>query len=183
MMVGCDLNVGINPRLQPCGPLDPQTILVDERTLVDRLSFAARYGELIVFFDQHNQPNGDWRGFVLKDPLILMAAISTTAYTPTHRLFLLLKDKLGRSRADWDYETLKTNPLEAPVEKLLAQLVELINQLFADINDWLDQMDIGHKSYTLRSFVRMKKFWGQALHLTLIRKVLGSGLTFDTHML
>jgi hypothetical protein len=156
MMVGCDLNVGINPRLQPCGPLDPQTILVDERTLVDRLSFAARYGELIVFFDQHNQPNGDWRGFVLKDPLILMAAISTTAYTPTHRLFLLLKDKLGRSRADWDYETLKTNPLEAPVKKLLAQLVELINQLFADINDWLDQMDIGHKSYTLRSFVRMQ---------------------------
>jgi hypothetical protein len=156
MMVGCDLNVGINPRLQPSGPLDPQTILVDERTLVDRLSFAAKYGELIVFFDQHNQPNGDWRGFALKDPLILMAAISTTAYTPTHRLFLLLKDKLGRARADWDYETLKTNPPEAPVKKLLAQLVELINQLFADINDWLQQMDIGHKSYALRSFVRMQ---------------------------
>lgn len=153
MMVDCELNPGINPRLQPLASLDPNTILVDERTLLDRLSFAARYGDLIVFFDQHNQPNGNWRRFFLKDPLVLMSAISTTPYTPKHRLFLLLYDKLKNSRADWHYETLKTDPPNSKTQQLLLQLFALINGLFDDINDWLEQMNIGHKRYALRTFV------------------------------
>jgi len=157
MMVGCDLRTGINSRLQPLGALDPNTILVDERTLIDRLSFCARYAELIVFFDQNNQPNGNWRQFFLKDPLILMAAISTTEYTSKHRLFLLLQEKLKRSKnSDWLYETLKKAPPSHKDLQLLAQMFALINGLFSEINDWLEQMDIGHKPYALRTFVQQQ---------------------------
>ncbi len=155
-MADCDLNVGINSRLLPLGALDPETILVDERSLLDRLSFCARYAELIVFFDQNNQPDGDWRQFFLKDPIILMAAISTTGYTPKHRMYLLLQKQLKDSGVNWSYVNLTKNPPGHKTLRHLEQLFELINGLFIEINDWLDQMDIGQKSYALRTFVQQQ---------------------------
>ena len=167
-MVDSELNVGINPQFQPLGPLDPNTILVDERKLIDRLSFAARYSELILFFDQQNQPNGTWRRFFLKDPFVLMATISTTPYTQKHRLFLLLIEQLKQLRKDWSYQGIKKwmkegieggikdKHLRKKTQQMLTQLFSLLKGLFDELNDWLEQMALGHKRYPLRNFVEVQ---------------------------
>lgn len=136
------------------GALDPSTIQVDERTVLDHLNFAASYGGLINFYDKHNQKNGSWRPFFLKDPVILLSAISKTDYASKHLLFLLLSKKL--ETLDWTVgylENLAPTPETPQHNRLLEQLFTLIQSLFIDINDWLVQMENNQQSYQLKDFI------------------------------
>ncbi|MGZ5051473.1 MAG: hypothetical protein ACXWF8_13350 [Methylobacter sp.] len=143
-----------NRHNQALGALDPSTIQVDERTVLDHLNFAASFGGLINFYDKHNQKNGSWRPFFLKDPVILLSAISKTDYTSKHLLFLLLGKKL--ETLDWTVghlEQLAPTPETPQHNRLLEQLFTLIQSLFIDINDWLLQMENNQQSYQLKDFI------------------------------
>ena len=142
------------------GALDPLSIQVDERTLLDRLSFAAAYGELIAFYDKNNQKNGNWRPFFLKDPIILLAAISKTDYSSKHMLFILLTRKFAAvPDSNWtegEQDSIATTQDEKSVQcnAFLEQLFNLIQSIFIDINDWITQMENDNKTYQLKEFVK-----------------------------
>ena len=130
---------------KPLGALDPDSIQIDERNVLDRLSFAAIYADLIHFYDKNNQKNGTWRPFLLKDPIILLAAISQTDYASKHLLFLMLNQRLSNTDT--------TNPQYGSV---LEQTFNLIQSIFTDIDDWLVQMDNDAKPYALKTFVEQQ---------------------------
>lgn len=119
--------------------LDPQSIAVDERSVVDCLSFAARYSELVLFYDKFNRQQGNWRAFFLKDPVILMATISKTDYRAVHRQYVYLT---------------KTGDKMADERQTIIALCELVKAIFVDINDWLIQLDNDFKHFHLKAFIK-----------------------------
>ncbi len=126
--------------------LNPSTIQVDERTVLDRLSFVASFSKFINFYDKHNQKNGSWQPFFLKDSTILLASISQTDYTSKHMLFLMLSKKLSVNQPI-DFQDKQYNAL-------LEQLFNLIQSIFTDVNAWLVQMENDLKTYQLKEFVK-----------------------------
>lgn len=126
--------------------LNPSTIEVDERTVLDRLSFVANFSKFINFYDKNNQKNGSWQPFFLKDSTILLAAISQMDYTAKHMLFLMLSKKLS-TKQTCDFHDKQHNAL-------LEQLFNLIQSIFTDANDWLIQMENDLKTYQLKEFVK-----------------------------
>ncbi len=73
--------------------LVPGSILVDGRTERDRLSFIADFASLINFYDHTNTMRGNWRPFILKDPVFLLAHISATNDRKWQTLF---KNEIAR---------------------------------------------------------------------------------------
>ncbi len=51
----------------------PERVRVDDRSLDELLSYAARYGALIHFYDLNDLPNGTWASFFLSDPALVGA--------------------------------------------------------------------------------------------------------------
>ena len=131
--------------------LQPATIKVDERDSVDRLSFAASYGRLINFYDKHNNKNGSWRNFFLKDPLILLATISRSDYKVIHLQCIQLEKTFKRL-----FESCPTSTLQIDLCRVLNQLFFLVNNIFCNINEWLQHLHKDPKSYPLKEFIILK---------------------------
>lgn len=45
--------------------LDPESVLVDERSFSDLIRFAQDYAKQLRFFDEENKPAGNWEGFLI----------------------------------------------------------------------------------------------------------------------
>lgn len=127
--------------------LDPNSIQIDGRSLLDRLHFAACYAELIYFYDHHNQRNGTWHPFLLKDPVVLLAYISKTNYQDLFATFAQIERNWVISQKERNV----TNQIQ-----LLNQTFLLLYSLFETINKWLESMFRCEKSYELKTFVIKK---------------------------
>lgn len=77
--------------------LNPDSVLIDGRDCRDRLAFAARFAELILYYNQDNQLSGSWQSFFVKDPVILLAVISKTDYTRDHMQFAQLQRNINQT--------------------------------------------------------------------------------------
>ncbi|HTR00574.1 MAG TPA: hypothetical protein VMH83_11310 [Candidatus Acidoferrum sp.] len=136
--------------------LDPGYFPVDERTPRDLLAFAARYARLINFFDQNNRHSGDWSRFFLKDPVILTAAISKTAYKLQYRSFRKLVDKLARSLSATPAANATTTAAASALEQDFNRLFELVAGIFSTLDHWVTDMELDSRSYPLKDFVRKR---------------------------
>ncbi|MBU1720212.1 MAG: hypothetical protein KKA07_14190, partial [Bacteroidetes bacterium] len=56
--------------------LDPGYFQVDERTLTDFIDFTGKYAGLISFYNQSNNPDGDWSTFFENDVSMLLIQLS-----------------------------------------------------------------------------------------------------------
>ncbi|WP_127023231.1 hypothetical protein [Rheinheimera mangrovi] len=129
--------------------LDPGSIKVDGRNNRDRLAFVAAFSQLILYYDQNNQPAGHWQSFFVKDPCILLAAISKTDYSFYHAEFMLLEGgKLKSPTGDADY---------------VNRLIPLLQTLFATINKWFYFMGLNASSNTDSLHLFLKKMIEETL--------------------
>ena len=63
--------------------LDPEYVLVDERSIRDLLDFARKYSGELKYFNERNEPDGDWSGFLEeKDLELLLASTFGQALSP-----------------------------------------------------------------------------------------------------
>lgn len=65
--------------------LDKDFVQLDERSLKDMLRFAQQYAKELVFVNEQNQPEGDWRGFIGEGEAVLD---QITAYLSNPQDFL-----------------------------------------------------------------------------------------------
>ena len=129
--------------------LHPGSIKVDGRNNRDRLAFVAAFSQLILYYDQNNQPAGHWQSFFMKDPCILLAAISKTDYSFYHAEFMLLEGgKLKSQAGDADY---------------VNRLIPLLQTLFATINKWFYFMGLNASSNTDSLHLFLKKMIEETL--------------------
>jgi hypothetical protein len=147
--------------------LDPDSILVDDRDMLDRLAFIASLAELIVYYDETNQPAGNWRALVMKDPVILLAVISKTPYQHFYEHFSQIQPsyRQAKQRVSSSTSTLQSPALEASIESsgwsamqrsAIHQLLGILDQMFESLNDWMRVMEQGQADYHLRQFIEQK---------------------------
>ncbi len=124
--------------------LDPAACPVDGRGSRERLAFAAAFGKLIQYYDQSNRVAGNWEAFFLKDPAILLAAISSTDYRQMNAQF----DALSPPPALKD---------DCPtLAWAINGVCQLLRRMFGLLNHWLYFMDRGGPSTSLRDFLKQK---------------------------
>jgi hypothetical protein len=68
-----------NGRLIPA--LMPQTVPIDDRTAEDFLQFLLRFSEQIVYYDNDDQPMGDWLDFFVSDKHLLYGVLANISLT------------------------------------------------------------------------------------------------------
>ncbi|HEU4719678.1 MAG TPA: hypothetical protein VFU15_17660, partial [Bacteroidia bacterium] len=145
--------------------LVPSPTLVDGRTERDFLAFIADYASLINFYDNTNNVSGNWVPFVMKDPVILLAAISKTDDRKMYSLFTrscnLLKKALVKEQQE-----LNTSPGQEHQELPAKQktrleipdrfndLFERLTKVFMRIERWTYYMHIGTEGYDLKKYVK-----------------------------
>ncbi|KUI96886.1 baseplate J/gp47 family protein [Vibrio sp. MEBiC08052] len=140
--------------------LDPNRILVDDRSLRDRLAFIASLAELIVFYDEHNQPTGNWRALVIKDPVILLAVISKTSYQQLDARFSRIQPsfRLIRQQMSQPEGAGESASPDWPerVRNTVSQLLSVLDKMFQSLEGWMTVMTAGKKDYHLRQFLEQK---------------------------
>lgn len=149
--------------------LDPGQIKVDGRDNRDRLAFAARYASLILYYNQSDQVSGDWRPFLLKDPAILLAAISKTDYADLFTRFVEVE-------ARWTGRAMQPDLGAADVTYVNA-VFAMADEMFAAINTWFHIMEHHDLALTLREFLKANISGNLARRLAdmnILQRVLGA---------
>ncbi|WP_248798714.1 baseplate J/gp47 family protein [Pseudomonas sp. MWU13-2105] len=143
-----------NARMALAGALDPDSCKVDERSHRDRLAFAADFAALVVYYDKNNQVAGDWRQFFLKDPAILMAAISKadpgsyySTFSPT--MFVPVAGLIGTVAKD-------AGELDPGEIAQASQLCMLIGNMFVLLNQWFYFITQAAGAHVLRAFLKAR---------------------------
>lgn len=103
---------GTSQRSRGLAALDPDHVLVDERSTVDLLSFARQYGSELKYFNFDNVESGDWSGFFdpqlgldeiaafMDHPERFSAESSPSLFRPHFVLFLTFLKLLRHAQAN-----------------------------------------------------------------------------------
>ncbi|AXG74377.1 hypothetical protein DVK85_09090 [Flavobacterium arcticum] len=121
--------------------LVPDSQLIDGRTEKDWLCFLSGFGNLVNFYNKDNQHSGNWRPFLLKDPLFLTATIAGTPFKQLHTLYLNT------------IKSIKSLITTSMVGSLFNQLFDQLNDVFMYIKQWIGFMQSSDKEYTLKNYI------------------------------
>jgi hypothetical protein len=105
--------------------LDPGYAPVDGRSFSELLDFPVRYGALINFYDLRDEKDGDWVGFFLSDPTMMLAALDCLDFDSLDREFARI------------YERTRAAHIYARKFDLLCELFTFIQGLARRVNDAL----------------------------------------------
>lgn len=125
--------------------LVPDPFLVDGRTEKDRLSFLCDFGALVNFYDNTNSINGNWRPFLLKDPVFLLAHISVTDFRRLYKLYSNTCVVLEK--------TLDETPEPGNTSVFFNQMFDQVTDIFLRIEQWTYYMQLSPEDYDLRKYV------------------------------
>lgn len=87
-----------NERLIPA--LDPAHVPLEDRDLPDLLSYVAEISAQLTFYDQSNQPAGNWASFIRSDINILIALIARFDLAGAINEFFKLESHLDKAAGD-----------------------------------------------------------------------------------
>lgn len=73
---------GINQTERKLDALDPKYVVPDERSMLDLVQFTMDYAESVVYYDLQNKPTGNWKPFLLFDPVFIIGLIARTNLDP-----------------------------------------------------------------------------------------------------
>lgn len=144
--------------------LDPDSSKVDARDHRDRLAFAAEFAQFILYYDKTNSVAGDWRPFFLKDPAILMAAISKADPGSYYATFSSRQGKLKDNKTE-----------HAEHIGFASQLCTLSANMLVLLDTWLKLMSRDADTYVLYAFLKLKveaSLSGQLKSLTALQQTL-----------
>jgi|GEM_PF-1221263 len=129
--------------------LVPGKEMIDGRTETDRLWFITEFAGLINFYNSDNKLQGNWKPFLLKDPVFLLACISKTSFTYFFSRYqstcagieLLLQTG---SFAGQDIRD---------AYKLLNQLFGRLKNVYEQVGCWVYYMQLSSENYDLNTYV------------------------------
>lgn len=125
--------------------LSPKPCLIDGRTEKDWLCFLSGFASLINFYDENNQLYGNWKPFLLKDPVFLAATIAGTPFKKLHNLYLNTVKNLNKIMAG-EKAVLRAGPI-------LNILFDQLADIFMMLKEWISFMQTSNEKYTFKNFV------------------------------
>lgn len=136
--------------------LIPADNLIDGRSELDLLSFMSNFSELINFYDQNNNVNGNWKPFLLKDPTFLQAYIGKTRFNEFFLPYSMARKNLIQL---FPSNTKKNNPPpvincnDTNTHFFLNQLFNQTIRAFNRMAEWTYFMQIGSEKYDLKEYL------------------------------
>lgn len=124
--IGTILWNGANQSERMLKALMPEFVKIDERSTSDFLAFAARYAELVRYYDMNNSPDGDWTRFFKNDLSVFIATIISTDLRKIER-------EHSRYIAELENAPRMEDRLDA-LEKLFTQVLDMAKR----VNDWYE---------------------------------------------
>jgi hypothetical protein len=118
----------------------PDSVQVDERSISDILAFAAKFAEIVQYYNLENSRDGNWSKFFERDETIFLSTIVSTDLHKVeneHNRLIHILDNAPRAE----------EKLEA-LEGLMQQILDMAKQ----INDWymhalnMDRLNMMHSS-------------------------------------
>jgi hypothetical protein len=70
---------GINQSGRQLAALDPSYVVLDERSLLEMVQFTLNYAEAVSYHNFQNKPVGNWKHFLLNDPVFIVGLIAATS--------------------------------------------------------------------------------------------------------
>jgi len=125
--------------------LDPAAVSIDARDARDRFAFVAQFARLILYYDQNNQAAGDWQAFFLKDPTLLLAAISACNY---------LEYQATYEGIQAQYQAAKKQNISRAHIDFVNQCADLMQHMFVHLNRWLQFMKRNAGNHVLQQFLQ-----------------------------
>ncbi|WP_460551845.1 hypothetical protein [Ferruginibacter profundus] len=125
--------------------LVPGPGMIDGRTESDWLWFLAEFAGSINFYDQNNLIRGNWKPFLLKDPVFLLAHISKTPYSYYYTLYKETCLKIERPVFAERSTALKF--------KIIEQFFVRFNEVLEQVACWTHFMQLTGEEYELRWYV------------------------------
>ncbi len=105
---------------------------VDERTTADLVLFAKNYGYYLTYFDNTNQPVGDWQAFMANDVSVTIAAIADYKAKDFTPFIANVSDEVNNA-ADAEHAKQYFKTIFDFVFTLIFQLDKSLQQLPADV--------------------------------------------------
>ncbi|MBL0358424.1 MAG: hypothetical protein IPP72_16885 [Chitinophagaceae bacterium] len=129
--------------------LVPGRDMIDGRTESDRLWFMAEFASLINFYNNSNNIQGNWKPFLLKDPVILLAYISKTPYAHFYSRYI---DTCLAIEAVTNGKFIQAKDILAAY-KLLNQLFGRFKDVYEQIGCWAYYMQLSAEDYELNAYI------------------------------
>ncbi len=124
------------------GALDPENVLLDERSTPELLAFIAGLSRQFWFFDENDKKNGDWRDFFNKDLISLLAVIGQSNKDSDHRKVLDFVQGVQECNVRQDQED------------FFQTLFQTIFSAFFEINGWLITLTQYHVNHPFQIYLK-----------------------------
>lgn len=107
--------------------LDPDAAPIEDRTTPDLLAYLGRYSRLLVYTNDQNKPDGDWEDFLLTEPAVPLAIITTSEWERRQKQFEDLAE-------DAEEKIEEPDALRA----LLGEMGTAVAALVEELQSWID---------------------------------------------
>lgn len=136
--------------------LDPSYVKVDERRINDLLDFALRFASKLVYYNNKNEADGNWKVFLENDLSVLIALVSkrdiTTDNDAFRKAYSTVQDKVNAG----------ATPTTADFQKLFTPFVNMIHELDgwykkSDVNSLFhNELNVFFQSIFLPAFAQLR---------------------------
>ncbi|AFY70354.1 hypothetical protein Pse7367_2086 [Thalassoporum mexicanum PCC 7367] len=131
--------------------LEPTYIQVDEKDLADALVFAHDLSDRIIYYNQNNQTDGNWRAFFERSAAVQIARISKTRPE-------IIREQYNRALEDllkhWVFIPAISPALPATQLDKLEALFDIYAQSLDNLHTWYQSLTSGSIKATLKASVK-----------------------------
>ncbi len=144
---------GTSQRERLINALSPDFVKIDERSFEDILTFAYRYAACVKYYNEKDEPDGNWQCFFESDIGIFLAIISSEKPEAAERKYRRIEREFLEAREAFEDED-NREVTENPDPDYFKKLIDCIYELAAKIHTVCLSMS-GHSIQTeIRSIIK-----------------------------
>jgi hypothetical protein len=111
------MNKGTSQKSRKNIALNPESISIDERSMLDLVQFTLNFSQNLNFYNFHNKVVDNWKSFLLNDSAFILASVATA--------------DTGKFKKD--FNELNSGPDDADIKE---QIKNATSQIYSQISNW-----------------------------------------------
>jgi hypothetical protein len=117
------MNKGTSRKLRKNIALNPESISIDERSMLDLVQFTLNFSQNLNFYNYHNKVVDNWKSFLLNDSAFILASIASTETGKFKKKF---NELATRTDDSGEIESIKN--ANSQIHSVIANWAEMLKQ-------------------------------------------------------
>jgi len=117
------MNKGTSRKLRKNIALNPESISIDERSMLDLVQFTLNFSQNLNFYNYHNKVVDNWKSFLLNDSAFILASIAST---DTGKFKKKFNELATRTDDSGEMESIKN--ANSQIHSVIANWAEMLKQ-------------------------------------------------------